>query len=107
MKKERRKLERFDLALPATIQLVTPNREKEKRIRNLFTTNISEDGAFIPTPQPLPERSEVKLNLVLPLSKMEKIKEDRAHIRVKGVVLRSELEGMAIRFHKGYKISPQ
>lgn len=104
--KERRKVERFDLALPARIEVIDTLQGREKELHDLLTRDICEDGAFFHTPQPLPEHTEVKIDLILPLNRLERIKENRAHIRVKGVVLRSETEGMAIRFEKGYKISP-
>jgi hypothetical protein len=103
---ERRKIERFDLALPALIEVIDTLQTKKKEIHDLLTKDICEEGAFFHSPQPLPERTEVKIDLILPLNRLERIKEKRSHIRVKGVVLRSEANGMAIRFQKGYKISP-
>ena len=103
---ERRKLERFDLSLPATIRVVAPDPEREKEAINLLTKNICEGGAFFDTSQTLPQGTEVKTNLVLPLKglKFKMIQEDRSYIWAKGVVSRSEPDGMAISFRKGYKI---
>ena len=103
---EQRKLERFDLSLPASIRVVAPGREREKDAINLLTKNICEGGAFFDTSHPLPQGTEVKLDLVLPLNrlKMKMIKKDSSNIWVKGVVSRSKHDGMAISFQKGYKI---
>jgi hypothetical protein len=103
---EQRKLERFDLSIPATIRVVAKDREREKEPINLLTKNICEGGAFFHTSHPLPQGKEVRVDLILPLNglKLKKIKEDRSRILVKGVVSRSEIDGMAISFQKGYKI---
>ena len=102
--KERRKLERFDLKISATIESMTS--DQEKRLLNLLTSNICSGGAFFHTTQPLPEGSQVKIDLVLPLDNLKKLKDDckQAYIEVTGRVLRSESEGMAILFDKNYLI---
>ena len=102
--KEKRRLERFDLKMPAKIESMTS--DQEKRLLNLLTSNISSGGAFFHTTQPLPERSQVKIDLVLPLDNLKKLKDDckQAYIMVTGRVLRSESEGMAILFDKNYLI---
>ena len=102
--KEKRKLERFDLELPATIQFLTPGQEKS--LLNLLTTNISSGGAYFHTPQPLPKGTPVKIDLILPLGRLKKLKDDskQAYIKVTGTVLRSESEGMAICFDQDYQL---
>ena len=102
--KERRKLERFDLKISATIESMTS--DQEKRLLNLLTSNICSGGAFFHTTQPLPEGSQVKIDLVLPLDNLKQLKDDckQAYIMVTGRVLRSESEGMAILFDKNYLI---
>ena len=95
---DKRKLERFDLELPATIELLTS--DQEKSLLNLLTTNICSGGAYFHTTQPLPEGTQVKIDLVLPLDKLRKLKDEhkQAYIKVTGTVLRSKSEGMAIFF---------
>ena len=102
--KEKRKLERFDLELPATIQFLTPGQEKS--LLDLLTTNISSGGAFFHTTRPLPEGTPVKIDLILPLGRLKKLKDDskQAYIKVTGTVLRSESEGMAICFDQDYQL---
>ena len=102
---DKRKLERFDLELPATIELLTS--DQEKSLLNLLTTNISSGGAYFHTTQPLPEATQVKIDLVLPLDKLRKLKDEhnQAYIKVTGTVLRSESEGMAICFEEDYQIT--
>jgi len=102
---DKRRLERFDLELPATIELMTS--DQEKSLVNLLTTNISSGGAYFYTPQPLPKGTQVKIDLVLPLDKLRKLKDEckQAYIKVTGTVLRSESEGMAICFEEDYQIT--
>jgi len=101
---ERRKFERFDLELPAGIELATSDQENEEKILNLMTKDICSGGAFFYTTHPLPEGTEVKIELVLDLDKLKKLTGERAFISAKGTVLRAEAEGMAICFDKNYKI---
>jgi len=102
---DKRRLERFDLELPATIELLTS--DQEKSLVNLLTANISSGGAYFHTPQPLPKGTQVKIDLVLPLDKLRKLKDEhkQAYIKVTGTVLRSESEGMAICFEEDYQIT--
>ncbi len=104
--KEKRTLQRFDLEIPAKIESTTS--DQEKKLLNLLTSNICSGGAFFHTTQPLPEDTQVKIDLVLPLDKLKQLKDDckQAYIKVTGRVLRSESEGMAIFFDKDYLIRP-
>jgi len=104
--KERRKLERFDLHIPATIELLITKRDKE--LIRLLTKNVCSGGAYFHTTKPLPENTQVKIDLILPLDKLKTLKDERKHalIKVTGKVLRSEQEGMAVCFEKDYQIHP-
>lgn len=103
---EQRKFERFDLNITAKIETVISGQAKDKEILNLLTKDICSGGAFFHTAQPLPEGTEVKIDFVLDINKLKKLTESRAYIKIKGTVLRSNSEGMAICFHKNYKITP-
>ena len=102
--KERRKMERFDLKLPATFELLTPY--QEHGLFTLLTTNICAGGAYFHTTQPLPEGTRVKIDLVLLSDKLRRFKDKfkKACVNVTGRVLRSEAEGMAIYFDEDYEI---
>ena len=106
MRSEKRKFQRFDLALPARVEVLDQMTIEEKPLLTLATKNISQGGAFFPTSSPLPEGTEVKVDLVLPLNGLDKIKEDRSYMQVKGRVLRSDPDGMAISFREGVKLRP-
>jgi c-di-GMP-binding flagellar brake protein YcgR len=103
---EKRKLERFDLKIPAKIAAVTG--EEERETLDLMTSDICAGGAFFHTDTPLPEGTQVRIDLVLPLEKLRKLAADcdHAYIKVTGTVLRKESKGMAICFDKGYEIRP-
>ena len=102
---ERRQLERFDLRLPAEIEVVSrvPGLEKEKL--RLQTENICSGGAFFHTPNPLPEGTQVKIDMYLNFHRLSNVEKRVALVKVKGSVLRSAPMGMAIRFDKGYEIT--
>jgi len=104
--KDKRGLERIDLGLSATIEFLTS--DQEKSLPNLLTSNVCSGGAYFHTTQPLPEGTQIKIDLVLPLDKLKKLKDEykQAYKKVTGAVLRSESEGMAILFDKDYLIRP-
>jgi len=104
---EKRRLERFDLSVPAKIRPVVSGRKRN--VIHLLTSDVCAGGAFFHTDQPLPEGTEVRIELVLSLEKLRQLmKEDscHAHIKVTGRVLRSESKGMAVCFDKDYEIRP-
>jgi hypothetical protein len=103
---EQRRLERFDVALSTIIHSGGPHGKGRKAITRLLTKNVCEMGAYFSTSQPLPEGTEVRVELILPLSefRLKRVKEDKAKVSVDGTVLRSEEKGMAIGFSKSYAI---
>ena len=103
---EQRRLDRFDVALSATIRSGAPHGEGGETISRLLTKDICEMGAYFSTSQPLSEGTEVRVELILPLSelKLKRVKEDKSLISVDGTVLRTEAKGMAIGFSKSYAI---
>ena len=103
---EKRRLERFDLEVPAEIEWVTSDHKRDTL--NLSTSNICSNGAFFHTDTPLPEGTDVRMDLILLFKKLKKPKNRwlRARIKITGKVLRSESKGMAIGFNKNYQITP-
>ena len=100
----RRKLERFDLQLQA---LLSANKgECAPETMNTLTTNISSSGAFLRSDHPLPIGTKVKLDLVLSLDELKKVKGKRTLIEVSGKVIRNGGGGMAVCFAEDCKISP-
>jgi hypothetical protein len=107
---EKRGLKRFELEIPARIKIGASN--KKDRALELLTSDISSGGAFFHTSQPLAEGTDVKIDLVLPISRLCKSLDkgegeyQHAYIKVTGKVLRTESKGMAIVFNEDYEISP-
>jgi hypothetical protein len=106
---EKRKLERFDLKIPAKIKLADLSQDvRGEEIPDLMTNDISSGGAFFHTTKPLPKGTDISIDLILPLDKLKKLSEDSLHalIKVTGTVIRTESGGMAISFDSNYQISP-
>jgi hypothetical protein len=62
-----------------------------------MTENISADGAFFPTRDPFPEGRNLLVELTL---KRESGIGKASKVRLKGRVLRSQADGMAVLFEK-------
>jgi hypothetical protein len=103
--KERRKLERFEFEVPARIEGFVSGQRNE--VCDLSTSNICAGGAFFRTTDPLPQGTKVKMNLVLPLDRIQElVGHNRVNVRVEGTVLRSGSTGMAVSFSEDYQILP-
>ncbi len=100
--KEQRKFERFDLQLSASVE--TESSGKKKEIFSFTTSNISAGGALFLDTAPLPEGTEVQLNLIIAVDKLKELTDSQCHIKVKGTVIRSKEKGMAIRFKQNFNI---
>ena len=85
---ERRQLERFDLRLPAEIEVVSRGAGLKKEKLSLQTENICSSGAFFNTPNPLPEGTQVKIDMRLNFERLRNIENRRPLVKVKGSVLR-------------------
>ena len=91
---ERRKLERFDLRLPAKIEGLGLG----KGVHNsALTRNISAGGAFLETTKHFPENSRINVEVIVPTGVL---------VKVNGAVLRSEPMGIAVRFDNEYQLTP-
>jgi hypothetical protein len=104
--KEKRRLERFDLSVPARLEGLGRGRQGD--IIHLQTSDICSGGAFFQTEQSLPEGTKVRIEIVLPLRGLKKFlaEYEHAQIQVTGTVVRNESRGMAVCFNKDYAIKP-
>jgi hypothetical protein len=103
---ERRRLERFNLEVPARIEILT-REEHNPEILELNTKDVSAGGAYFRTKKALPEGTRVRIDIILPLDRLRKLKDTcKGLIKVTGTVLRSEPTGMAVSFDEGYLITP-
>jgi len=104
---EKRKMERFALNLPALLSIKDEN--GNTRAFEFMIRDICAGGAFFKTDTPLSVGTDVKMDLIISLDKVESGKNEknnRSHIDVSGSVIRTESQGMAVCFDKKYSISP-
>lgn len=102
---ERRRLERFDLQVPAKIEVLSS--PDTASILELLTKDICAGGAYFPTKTALSAGTKVKLDILLPVRNVSPISDNtRGVIKVNGTVIRSGPAGMAIGFDTGYLITP-
>jgi hypothetical protein len=94
---ERRDLSRFNLRLRSILKKLQNGEEALE----LFTRDVSSNGAFFFTNNPLPIDTTLAMTLFLPVGKSAIGK-----IGVAGRVVRTEGEGMAVRFDPGYTLVP-
>ncbi len=102
---ERRKLERFEL--PAPVRVLTWSARDERVEHDLTIRDLSSDGAFLYSSHLLPVGTIVKMEFVLALEVSQRLtmEKRRARVKVKGKVVRSDSQGIAIRFDGSYKIT--
>jgi hypothetical protein len=93
--KEQRQFERFPLTLPARMETITSGK---KQIFELKTRDISSSGAFIYSPDPLPEGTRFNLNLTITSKKIKELTGARSLIECEGSIIRSTPSGVAICF---------
>jgi hypothetical protein len=101
---ERRKLERYNLIIPTRI--VISNNSKEGEVFEINTCDISAKGAYFKTKQKIKKGSKVALNFVLPVNKLAEVMGVNSYVKVKGEVVRVDMEGIAVSFSGNYKIMP-
>jgi hypothetical protein len=101
---DRRKMERFDLKLPA--KLTWTGKDKKQESIELMTSNVCSGGAYLMTNRPLPVGTHVKSAITLNLDRIHELKHRLSIINVSGDVIRTDHQGMAIRFDRKYKILP-
>jgi hypothetical protein len=96
-------LERFGLELKARVSL--RSNDRDRKWINVMTSNICAGGTFLLTRQPLRIGAKLYFEAVLPLSRKNSERKNSL-IKTSGVVIRTEEEGMALRFDDEYEILP-
>ncbi len=99
---ERRKLQRFDLRLPAWLM---PNGPKNGRKVTVITRDISADGAFFFTNEPLVVGAPVTACVVLPAREGRRQMPDKTGVIFKGQVVRVGMDGVAVCFDRQSEIA--
>ena len=101
---EKRKVERFDLNLEAFV--LAAGESSKKKPSRLMTRDVSMNGAYLLTPEPLPIGTKVKVDVILSLGGLAPSETQKALIQASGSVLRTDSEGMAIRFDDNSRFLP-
>lgn len=102
---ERRRLERFELQVPAKIEVLSS--PDAASLLELLTKDICAGGAYFPTKTALAAGTKVKMDILLPVRNVSAPGDNtRGLIKVNGTVIRSGPAGMAIGFDTGYLITP-
>jgi len=98
----KRKFERYDLQFPAKIEFAGNDVAPLK----LYTKDISANGAFFCTAYPLNEGMKVNIEIVIENATLKKLTGYESCIKISGIVIRCETEGMAVTFNGHEKIMP-
>jgi hypothetical protein len=93
--KERRKHERFELELPARLEM---NSSHTTGMFELQTRNISSAGAFLNTARRFPVGTRCQLELIVISERIKELTGVHGLIKVEGTIVRSTPEGVAISF---------
>ena len=102
---EKRKLERFNLAIPATVSIKAVGAQKKL---DMTTRDVCSGGAYFRTEQSVPIGTEMQINLVLPLEKFKTLPDhcEKVLVYLSGKVLRIESDGIGVCFDETYDIRP-
>jgi hypothetical protein len=102
---DKRKFERFEVSVPASLEVLKPEEKTEKMA--LEISNLSASGIFIKTDKLIPEGSPVKMEIYLHFreSETETSSQCATIIIVTGRILRTTEEGLAIHFNEDYDIT--
>jgi len=101
---EKRKVERFDLHVETILQV--KDAESKDRNQQLISRDISSDGVFLETNDPLPIGTKVDLSFFISLNKLNSyLKNKVVNISTSGMVIRADEQGVAVKFDKQHKVS--
>lgn len=98
---ERRKAERYDLQFPAMVYIA--GRETPLK---LFTRDISSSGAFFCTAYPLERGVKVSIEIIIENETLKKLTGHESCVKISGIVIRCDEDGMAVVFDGHEKIMP-
>lgn len=101
---ERRKTERFALSVQASVSVNSGGQSKSPV--SLTTKDISLNGAYFMTPNPLPVGTKVDVDMLLKLGDVTSTGAKKALVKASGAVYRIDPSGMVIRFDEDSKILP-
>lgn len=96
-----RVLERFDLELPALVEII--DSPQKTPCCYPMTRDLSGDGGYFHTKNPLAEMTRIKIGLIFEINKPEsETGKSNFFLEFTGQVIRTEKTGMAVRFDRNY-----
>ena len=102
---EKRQFKRFERKVPAKLEHVGTDAISNAATHYLMTKDICAGGTYLATTQPLPEGTEVLVEIALPMEGNLNFETDNhCFVKVKGHIVRSEADGMAVSFQKNFQI---
>ena len=101
---DKRTFERFDLEVPAKVGIKRADQQEEEV--SLLTRDICAGGAYMETEKSLPEGTRVKVDFVLSIEKLKEMLDSHCRVVVEGEVVRTDDNGIAVRFEENYQIMP-
>jgi hypothetical protein len=102
--KEKRKIQRIELHAPARIEAMAKGGKKISLQAD--TKDISSHGAFFLTEEPIEENAKLDIELLLSMERLLDLLQGKKQIRIliNGTVVRTEPDGIAVRFGRRYQI---
>ena len=101
---EKRKVERFNLNLEAFVRVA--GQSFPTKTSRLKTRDVSMNGAYLLTPEPLPVDTKASVDVIISLEGLAPSETRKALIEASETVLRTDSEGMAIRFDETSRFLP-
>ncbi|MBU2487993.1 MAG: PilZ domain-containing protein [Proteobacteria bacterium] len=98
----RRSMERYNLKIPAKVRPCSA----PARAISLSTSDVSAGGAYFLCTEPLEEKTRVYVSLFLLPKGGIQGESSGARVRVQGTVVRTDGQGMAIRFDRRFRMTP-
>ena len=102
---EKRKVERFNLEIPATVSMTTGGASKRLE---LVTRDVCSGGAYFKTKQSPPLGAEERIHLILPLEKFKNLPKRyrKVEVNLSGKIMRIEPDGIGVCFDETHDIRP-
>jgi hypothetical protein len=102
-KTDRRRVERFDLNVPAIIH--QPMGGNDTDCRFLLTRDISSGGAYFHSMKPLSYEPNVRIELLFKVA-MSNSTTKYMYMTTAGEIMRCDEDGIAVKFHGDYSLTP-
>lgn len=103
MQDDSRQMQRFSIAMPAQISVKSDSPTKPSL--DLFSRDVCSGGAFFVTEHPLDVGTKLMITMTIQPQHFTPSKGKQVQVNISGEVLRKEIDGMAVRFDRSYKMS--